>query len=89
MLMVTARDAVDETVAALDLGADDYLTKPFDTGEMLARTRAALRHRAAPGASSVDGSRRRHRSRRAAGAAAGRRSASTPCSRRSPRHRAG
>ena len=53
LLVVTARDAVDEKVAALDLGADDYLTKPFDTEEMLARIRAALRHRATPAPSCV------------------------------------
>jgi DNA-binding response OmpR family regulator len=43
LLVVTARDAVDEKVAALDLGADDYLTKPFDIEELLARLRALLR----------------------------------------------
>ena len=41
---VGARDAVDEKVSALDLGADDYVTKPFDTEELLARLRVALRH---------------------------------------------
>ncbi|CAN5227907.1 response regulator transcription factor [soil metagenome] len=46
VLVVSAREATDEKVAALDLGADDYLTKPFDTEEMLARIRTALRHRA-------------------------------------------
>ena len=45
LLVVSARDAVDEKVAALDLGADDYVTKPFDTDELLARVRAALRQR--------------------------------------------
>ena len=47
ILVVSARDAVDEKVAALDLGADDFVTKPFDTDELLARLRVALRHRAA------------------------------------------
>lgn len=42
--MVSARDAVDEKVTALDLGADDFVTKPFDTEELLARLRVALRH---------------------------------------------
>jgi two-component system KDP operon response regulator KdpE len=42
---VSARDATDQKVAALDLGADDYLTKPFDTEELLARVRVALRNR--------------------------------------------
>ena len=46
LLVVSARDATDEKVAALDLGADDYVTKPFDTDELLARLRVALRHRA-------------------------------------------
>lgn len=47
ILVVSAREAVDEKVAALDLGADDYVTKPFDTAELLARLRVALRHRRA------------------------------------------
>lgn len=46
LLVVSAREATDEKVAALDLGADDYVTKPFDTEELLARLRVALRHRA-------------------------------------------
>lgn len=45
LLVVSARDATEEKVTALDLGADDYVTKPFDTHELLARVRAALRHR--------------------------------------------
>ncbi len=45
VIVVSARDATDEKVAALDLGADDYLTKPFDTDELLARLRVALRNR--------------------------------------------
>ena len=44
VIVLTARDATDEKVAALDLGADDYVTKPFDTAELLARVRVALRH---------------------------------------------
>jgi two-component system, OmpR family, KDP operon response regulator KdpE len=47
LLVVSAREATDEKVAALDLGADDYVTKPFDTDELLARLRVALRHRGA------------------------------------------
>ncbi|WP_298167794.1 response regulator transcription factor [Novosphingobium sp.] len=46
LLVVSARDATEEKVAALDLGADDYITKPFDTEEVTARVRTALRHRA-------------------------------------------
>ncbi|WP_448658349.1 response regulator [Sphingomonas sp. CJ99] len=45
VIVLTARDATAEKVTALDLGADDYVTKPFDTQELLARVRAALRHR--------------------------------------------
>ena len=45
LIVVSARDSTDAKVAALDLGADDYLTKPFDTEELLARIRTALRHR--------------------------------------------
>jgi two-component system copper resistance phosphate regulon response regulator CusR len=43
ILMLTARDAVDDRVAGLDCGADDYLTKPFDFKELLARLRALSR----------------------------------------------
>lgn len=45
LLVVSAREATEQKVTALDLGADDYVTKPFDTDELLARVRAALRHR--------------------------------------------
>jgi two-component system, OmpR family, KDP operon response regulator KdpE len=47
LLIVSAREATEEKVAALDLGADDYVTKPFDSEEVLARIRTALRHRLA------------------------------------------
>jgi DNA-binding response OmpR family regulator len=43
VLMLTARDAVDARIAGLDSGADDYLVKPFDFGELLARLRAVIR----------------------------------------------
>jgi len=43
VLMLTALDAVDDRIQGLDSGADDYLTKPFDFGELLARVRALLR----------------------------------------------
>ena len=43
ILMLTARDAVEDRIAGLDRGADDYLTKPFEFGELLARMRALLR----------------------------------------------
>ena len=45
ILMLTARDAVSDRVAGLDAGADDYVTKPFSTPELLARVRVALRRR--------------------------------------------
>lgn len=45
LLIVSAREDTGEKVAALDLGADDYLTKPFDTEELLARLRTSLRRR--------------------------------------------
>jgi two-component system copper resistance phosphate regulon response regulator CusR len=43
VLMLTARDAVADRITGLDAGADDYLVKPFDFGELLARVRALLR----------------------------------------------
>jgi two-component system OmpR family response regulator len=43
IIMLTARDAVDDRIAGLDTGADDYLSKPFDFGELLARLRALAR----------------------------------------------
>ena len=47
VIVISARDETGQKVAALDLGADDYVTKPFDTEEVLARVRTALRHRLA------------------------------------------
>ncbi len=46
VLILTARDAVDDRVQGLDAGADDYLVKPFALAELLARLRALLRRRA-------------------------------------------
>ena len=43
VLMLTARDGVDDRIAGLDAGGDDYLVKPYDFGELLARVRALLR----------------------------------------------
>lgn len=53
ILMLTALDAVEQRIAGLDSGADDYLTKPFDFGELLARLRAIVRRRAEPAAAIV------------------------------------
>jgi len=44
ILILTARDQENEKIEALDVGADDYVTKPFSMGELLARLRVALRH---------------------------------------------
>ena len=52
MIVLSARGQEGDKVAALDAGADDYLTKPFGAGELLARIRVALRH-------AGDGDRRR------------------------------
>jgi two-component system KDP operon response regulator KdpE len=48
VVVLTVRDQRDDKVAALDAGADDYVTKPFDTEELLARLRAALRRHRPP-----------------------------------------
>ncbi|GGG54905.1 DNA-binding response regulator [Kocuria dechangensis] len=50
VIMCTARDSVEDTVAGLEQGADDYLAKPFRFQELLARVRARLRDRAPAGA---------------------------------------
>jgi two-component system, OmpR family, copper resistance phosphate regulon response regulator CusR len=48
VLMLTARDSVEDRIAGLDAGADDYLIKPFHFGELLARIRALSRRRSLP-----------------------------------------
>lgn len=53
ILMLTALDGVEQRIEGLDAGADDYLTKPFDFGELLARLRALTRRRAEATPSSV------------------------------------
>lgn len=53
VLLLTARDAVSDKVAGLDLGADDYLTKPFAFEEFLARVRVLLRRPARPPAGAL------------------------------------
>lgn len=50
VLVVTARETVRDRIAGLDAGADDYLVKPFDTDELLARIRALVRRSAGQGA---------------------------------------
>ena len=53
--MLTARDAVSDRIDGLDAGADDYLVKPFDVGELQARLRALLRRSRSDGEADADG----------------------------------
>src|SRR5947199_2786331 len=54
VLMLTARDAHQDRVRGLDSGADDYLVKPFDLSELLARLRALIRRSASEARSVID-----------------------------------
>jgi two-component system, OmpR family, response regulator QseB len=54
VLIITARDAIADRVTGLDAGADDYLVKPFDLGELAARIRALLRRRAGRSAPRIE-----------------------------------
>lgn len=53
VLLLTAKDSSEDVVRGLDLGADDYLTKPFDLDELFARARSLLRRKAATGPSII------------------------------------
>jgi len=53
VIILSVRDREDDKIAALDAGADDYVTKPFGSGELLARVRAALRHKQPQGADAI------------------------------------
>jgi two-component system KDP operon response regulator KdpE len=53
VIVLSVRDREDDKIAALDNGADDYVTKPFNSGELLARMRAALRHAQPQGADAI------------------------------------
>lgn len=53
VIILSVRDREDDKVAALDAGADDYVTKPFNSAELLARLRAALRHVQPQGAEAI------------------------------------
>ena len=54
IIVVSARGKEEDKIQALDVGADDYLTKPFGSGELLARIRVALRHSAESAGSAVE-----------------------------------
>lgn len=53
VIILSVRDREDDKVAALDAGADDYVTKPFNSAELLARLRTALRHSQPQGADAI------------------------------------
>ena len=59
VIVLSARTMETDKIAALDAGADDYLTKPFGLGELLARIRVALRHAGARSQASESGRSRR------------------------------
>ena len=67
IILVSAVGDEDEKIAALDAGADDYVTKPFAIGELLARLRAALRRAGPPTEPTLDHRRARRRPREAVG----------------------
>ena len=71
VLFLTARDQVQNRVLGLDSGADDYLCKPFDFDELMARVRALIRRRDGSAAALLSHERRGGRRRRPAGRAGG------------------
>ena len=54
VIIISARDSLDDRIAGLDIGADDYLTKPFHLSELHARVRALIRRKYAEGASTLE-----------------------------------
>lgn len=54
IIVISARGKEQDKIAALDAGADDYLTKPFDVGELMARLRVALRHATRSGGAAAE-----------------------------------
>lgn len=63
VMVLSARSDEQDKIDALDAGADDYLTKPFGIGELLARVRVSLRHPLRGGRQTVDGDLCRHQRR--------------------------
>ena len=66
IIVLSARDREAEKIEALDLGADDFVNKPFGVGELLARMRTALRHRMEREARTPGAAHRRSRNRQCA-----------------------
>src|SRR6195952_1545013 len=54
VIIISARDSVDDKIAGLDLGADDYLTKPFHLAELNARVKALIRRKYGKGVSTIE-----------------------------------
>ena len=83
VLMLTARDAIADKVLGLKTGADDYMTKPFECSELLARVEALLRRRVRPAGRAGRVPLRRRGGAAGGGAGAARRRARCGCRRRS------
>jgi DNA-binding response OmpR family regulator len=54
VIIISARDSLDDKIAGLDLGADDYLTKPFHLSELYSRVKALIRRKYGAGSNSID-----------------------------------